>query len=111
MRAERRQEARADARHAVEPVETTEGSMRLAVGDDGLGQRETYTRKPGQLSRSGAIGVDALVRSERPREREDAIAMSSGRLRTKDLDQLDFAGRLTRTGGKPADRLAREPEG
>jgi hypothetical protein len=110
MRAECHEQARADPGYSVESLESSERAVRFAVGDNGLGQGQADAWEPGQLRRGSAVSVDALVGPERPGEGKDAVAMRDGRLRGKSLDQLDFAGRLTRAGGEPADPLAREPE-
>jgi hypothetical protein len=68
----------ADSRHSVQRLQSPEGSTATAVGDDGLGERQPHTRKPGQLGGARAIGVDPLTRRERPGERQDAVAVGSG---------------------------------
>jgi hypothetical protein len=101
MRSEDGEEAGPDARHAVEPVEPSKGTVGLAVGDDGFGECETDARKPSQVLCGGAVGIDALVRAERARQGENAVTMSDGGLWREGLKELDFTGSLARAGGKP----------
>jgi hypothetical protein len=78
MRSDNAQEAGADPRHAVETAQLREGTMGLAVGHDGLGECQADAREAGQLLRGSAVGIDALVGTERASECENAVTMRDG---------------------------------
>ena len=99
MRTDEREQTRSNAGHTVESCQPAEGTLRLTIGDDGLGERETDSRKASQLLGGGKVDVDALVGSQRPAERENAVAMSDRGLRGESLKELNFARRLAGTGG------------
>jgi hypothetical protein len=101
MRTDDGKQTLTNAGHAVEPSQLAERTFRLTIGDNGLGERKTDSRKASQVLGGGTVDVDALVRPQRPAECENAVAMSDGRLRRKSLKELDFAGRLAGTGGQP----------
>ena len=99
MRTDEGEQTRTNARHAVDSGQPAEGTLRLTIGDDGLGERKTDSRKASQLLGGGTVDIDALIGSQRPAECENAVAMGDGRLRGESLKELDFAGRLAGSGG------------
>ncbi len=105
MRTDDGEQTRTNAGHAVESGQPAERTFRLTIGDDGLGERKTDSRKASQLLGGGTVDIDALVGPQRPGECENAVAMGDGRLRRESLKELDFAGRLAGTGGQPAHSL------
>jgi hypothetical protein len=80
MRTDDGQQTGSNAGHAVESGQIAERTLRLTIGNDGLGERKTDSRKARQLLGGGTIDVDALVRPQRPAECENAVAMGDGRL-------------------------------
>ncbi len=77
MRADGGEKPGPDTRHLVEPLDRSEGTVGLAIGDDGLGKCEADSWKASQLGGRRAVGVDALVGTERPFEGENTVAMSA----------------------------------
>lgn len=79
MRPDGLEKARADAGDAVELSEAAERAVRLAVGDDRFGQRETDPREPSDLGGGSVVQIDGFSGLKGPSLAKGAVAMGGGR--------------------------------
>ena len=77
--------------YPIEASQIMEGTMRLPVGDDNLGQARTDLWQPGELNGRCPINVDQLSGLERTSLRFSAVPLSDRRTRGQAGKQLNLA--------------------
>ena len=81
--------------------------MRLAIGNDHLGQPDAYLGQPGELGWGCQVYVDPLGGAERPALPQGTITLGVRRSRRQRAQELNLTGRLARASQKMPDTLAK----
>ena len=85
--------------------------MRIPIGDDCLGERQTDAGKAGELGCGSRVGIETLTRPEWPGLPHSAVPLRRGRAGGQQREKLDLAGRLARSGNQIPDTLTENREG